>query len=127
MFSGEEVYGKYLDVYANHTTYNNMKNIGKRIGYLQYLDALLLAENGLIHMDIPKETRLSRDYETCVNQMFLSPFAQYVLGTSSRYTPISHPSCAGRNHWSTSIRNKPLQLRSSTKSGKRVNSRVGRM
>ena len=89
MFSGEEVYGKYLDLYANHTTYNNMKNIGKRVGYLQYLDALLLAENGLIHMDIPKETRLSRDYEMCVSRMLVSIIAQRFLGTSSRYTPIS--------------------------------------
>lgn len=72
MFSGEEVYGKYLDLHVNHTAYNNMKNIGKRIGYLQYLDALLLAENGLIHTDIPKETRLSRDYETCVSRVPLS-------------------------------------------------------
>jgi splicing factor 3A subunit 3 len=97
MFSGEEVYGKYLDLYANHTAYNNMKNIGKRVGYLQYLDALLLAENGPIHTDIPKETRLSRDYETCVTQILLGLFAQCVLGTSSRYTPISRPSCAGRS------------------------------
>ena len=79
MFSGEEVYGKYLDLYANHTTYNNMKNIGKRVGYLQYLDALFLAESGLIHTDIPKETRLSRDYETCVTQMILGLFAQYIF------------------------------------------------
>jgi splicing factor 3A subunit 3 len=97
MFSGEEVYGKYLDLYANHTAYNNMKNIGKRIGYLQYLDALLVAENGHIHMDIPKETRLSRDYETCVTRLLLSLFAQRVLGTSLRYTPISRLSCAGRS------------------------------
>jgi splicing factor 3A subunit 3 len=98
MFSGEEVYGKYLDVHANHTTFNNMKNIGKRVGYLQYLDALLLAENGLIHLDIPKETRLSRDYEMCVSRMLLSIIAQFVLGTSSRYILTSHPSCAGPNH-----------------------------
>ena len=97
MFSGEEVYGKYLDLYANHTTYNNMKNIGKRVGYLQYLDTLLLAENGLIHTDIPKETRLSRDYETCVTHILLGLFAQYFLGISLRYIPISRPSCVGRS------------------------------
>ena len=97
MFSGEEVYGKYLDLYANHTTFNNMKSIGKRIGYLQYLDALLLAESGLIHMDIPKETRLSRDYETCVTQMLLASFINIILGTSLRYTPISRLLCAARS------------------------------
>jgi splicing factor 3A subunit 3 len=62
IFSGEEVYGRYLDLHANHTTFNNLKNVGKRLGYLQYLDALLLADKGLIHADIPKETRFSRDY-----------------------------------------------------------------
>ncbi len=97
MFSGEEVYGKYLDLYANHTTFNNMKYIGKRIGYLQYLDALLLAENGPIHLDIPKETRLGRDYEMCVTRILLSLFTQFVLGTSSRYTLISPLSCVGPN------------------------------
>lgn len=64
MFSGEEVYGRYLDLYANHTAFNNLKGVGKRLGYLQYLDALLLSEKGLIHADIPKETLFSRDYET---------------------------------------------------------------
>ena len=98
MFSGEEVYGKYLDLHANHTTYNNMKNIGKRVGYLQYLDALLLAENGLIHTDIPRETRLSRDYETYAFGMLHGIFTQCASGTSSRYTLTSPPSCAGPNH-----------------------------
>jgi splicing factor 3A subunit 3 len=86
MFSGEEVYGKYLDLYANHTAYNNLKNIGKRIGYLQYLDVLLLAEKGLIHMDIPKETRLSRDYETCV----LEHAPTYILNVPQIYWRFAH-------------------------------------
>ncbi|EPQ59097.1 hypothetical protein GLOTRDRAFT_90798 [Gloeophyllum trabeum ATCC 11539] len=63
LFSGEEAYGKYLDLYANHNTYNNIKNVGKRLGYLQYLDILIAAQNGPIHSDLPKEVRLSRDYE----------------------------------------------------------------
>ncbi|KAF9076928.1 hypothetical protein BDP27DRAFT_1312845 [Rhodocollybia butyracea] len=46
LFSGEEAYGKYLDLYANHTAYNNLKHIGKRPGYLQYLDLLLEAQSG---------------------------------------------------------------------------------
>jgi splicing factor 3A subunit 3 len=62
IFSGEEVYGRYLDLHANHTTFNNLKNVGKRLGYLQYLDALLVADKGLIHGDTPKEARFSRDY-----------------------------------------------------------------
>ena len=63
MFSGEEGYGKYLDLYANHTTYNNLKHIGKRITYLQYLDVLLAAQSGPVHAELPKECRLHRDYE----------------------------------------------------------------
>lgn len=63
LFSGEEAYGKYLDLYANHTTYNNLKNIGRRLGYLQYLDVLMLAESGPVHRELSKETRLTKDYE----------------------------------------------------------------
>jgi splicing factor 3A subunit 3 len=67
LFSGEEGYGKYLDLYANHTAFNNLKNIGKRPGYLQYLDLLLVAQNEPIHQDLSKETRITKDFETCVN------------------------------------------------------------
>lgn len=63
LFSGEEQYGKYLDLYANHTAYNNLKHIGKRLGYLQYLDALLVAQNSQVHLELPKECILGRDYE----------------------------------------------------------------
>jgi splicing factor 3A subunit 3 len=66
LFSGEEAYGKYVDLYANHTAYNNLKNIGKRLGYLQYLDVLLLAQNGSVHRELSKETRLTKDYESYV-------------------------------------------------------------
>jgi splicing factor 3A subunit 3 len=64
LFSGEEAYGKYVDLYTNHTAYNNLKHIGKRLGYLQYLDSLLLAQNGPVHQELPKETRLTKDYES---------------------------------------------------------------
>lgn len=63
LFSGEEAYGRYLDLYANHTTYNNLKHIGKRLAYLQYLDALLAAQSGPVHSELPIECRLTRDYE----------------------------------------------------------------
>ena len=67
LFSGEEGYGRYLDLHANHTSYCNLKNIGKRPGYLQYLDILLAAENNPVHSDLPNETRFSKDFETCVH------------------------------------------------------------
>ena len=64
LFSGEEAYGKYLDLYVNHTAYNNLKNIGKRPGYLQYLDLLLVAQSNPVHSDLSKETRFTKDFET---------------------------------------------------------------
>jgi splicing factor 3A subunit 3 len=73
LFSGEENYGKYLDLYANHTAYNNLKNIGKRPGYLQYLDLLLAAQNAPVHSDLPKETRFTKDFEACVNYFKIAP------------------------------------------------------
>jgi splicing factor 3A subunit 3 len=61
MFSGEEAYGKYCDLYANHVAYLNLKGVGKRPGYLQYLDFLLETP---IHQDLSKETRFSKEYES---------------------------------------------------------------
>ncbi|KAF8969490.1 hypothetical protein BDZ97DRAFT_1795888 [Flammula alnicola] len=69
LFSGEEGYGKYLDLYANHTAYNNLKNIGKRPGYLQYLDLLLASQNGPVHSDLSKETRSTKDFETYIKNL----------------------------------------------------------
>jgi len=91
IFSGEEVYGRYLDLHANHTTFNNLKNVGKRLGYLQYLDALLLAEKGHIHADISKETRFGRDYETYIGALhtYLTSFirrTQPLLDINSKQT-----------------------------------------
>ncbi len=64
MFSGEEAYGRYCDLYSSHTAYANLKNIGKRPGYLQYLDILLAVEEHPAHQDLPKETRFSKEYES---------------------------------------------------------------
>lgn len=63
MFSGEEAYGKYVDLYTNHTAYNNLKHIGKRLPYLQYLDVLLATQNGTLHNELSKQARHSKDYE----------------------------------------------------------------
>jgi splicing factor 3A subunit 3 len=71
LFSGEEGYGKYLDLYTNHAAYANLKNIGKRPGYLQYLDILIRATDGPVHQDLPKEVLFSKEYETYVS-FFLS-------------------------------------------------------
>lgn len=66
LFSGEESYGKYLDLYANHTSYNNLRNVPKRLAYLQYLDTLLAAQNGPVHQDLQREVRITKDFEAYV-------------------------------------------------------------
>jgi splicing factor 3A subunit 3 len=63
LFSGEESYGRYLDLYANHAQYNNLKHIDKRVPYLQYLDILIASKEGAIHRDLPKAARNHKDYE----------------------------------------------------------------
>ncbi|KAG9317504.1 hypothetical protein JVU11DRAFT_1709 [Chiua virens] len=69
MFSGEEAYGKYVDLYANHTAYNNLKNITRRLPYLQYLDVLLATQNGTLHNELPKQTRSSKEYEIYIRSL----------------------------------------------------------
>ncbi|KAF4575109.1 hypothetical protein EYR40_005158 [Pleurotus pulmonarius] len=78
MFSGEEAYGKYLDLYANHSAYNNLKNLGKRPGYLQYLDLLMNAQFGPVHRELSQETRATKDYETYIHTLhsYLSSFSK---------------------------------------------------
>ncbi|KAG6916703.1 hypothetical protein DXG01_005652 [Tephrocybe rancida] len=83
LFSGEEAYGKYVDLYAHHTAYSNLKNIGKRPGYLQYLDLLSAAQTGPVHSDLPKETRFSKDYETYIQNLHA-----YLLSFAKRTQPL---------------------------------------
>lgn len=66
LFSGEESYGKYLDLYAQHTAYCNLKNMGKRPGYLQYLDILMSAQKAPLHSDLSRETRTTKEFEAYV-------------------------------------------------------------
>ena len=66
LFSGEESYGRYLDLYSNHTAFSNIKNLGKRPTYLQYLDLLIAAQSQPVHSDLSKEARFTKDYEKSV-------------------------------------------------------------
>jgi splicing factor 3A subunit 3 len=72
LFSGEESYGKYLDLYANHTAYNNLRHVPKRVAYLQYLDVLIDAQNGAVHSELPRECKITKDYERYVTSPLLS-------------------------------------------------------
>ncbi|KZT72566.1 hypothetical protein DAEQUDRAFT_749309 [Daedalea quercina L-15889] len=83
LFSGEEAYGKYLDLYANHTAYNNLKNLGKRLAYLQYLDVLLAAQSGPVHSELPMECRLTRDYE-----FYIRALHTYLVSFTKRAQPL---------------------------------------
>ncbi|KAG5728505.1 Splicing factor 3A subunit 3 [Termitomyces sp. T112] len=83
LFSGEESYGKYVDLYAHHTAYTNLKNIGKRPGYLQYLDLLLAAQFDPVHNNLPKETRFSKDYEIYIQNLYT-----YLLSFAKRTQPL---------------------------------------
>ncbi|KAF7332253.1 RNA splicing factor PRP9 [Mycena kentingensis (nom. inval.)] len=84
LFSGEEAYGKYVDLYTNHVAFTNLKNIGKRPGYLQYLDVLLEAENNLVHHQLSKEIRFSKDFES-----YLKNLHTYLLSFAKRTMPLS--------------------------------------
>lgn len=85
LFSGEESYGKYLDLYANHTAYNNLRHVPKRVAYLQYLDVLIYTQNGAVHNELPRECRITKDYEKCVTQP--SPLSFFIC-THARFSYI---------------------------------------
>ncbi|KAF9653428.1 hypothetical protein BDM02DRAFT_3257944 [Thelephora ganbajun] len=70
LFSGEESYGKYLDLYANHTAYNNLRHVPKRVAYLQYLDVLIYAQNDAVHNELPRECRITKDYENYIRALY---------------------------------------------------------
>ena len=96
MFSGEELYGKFLDLYANHTVYNNLKLV-KRLGYLQYLDVLMTLDKGL-HVELEKKIRLSKDYEAYVHAN--SPYTathHLHIGIFEVYTHTWYLSCVAHN------------------------------
>ncbi|PFH51384.1 hypothetical protein AMATHDRAFT_142586 [Amanita thiersii Skay4041] len=83
LFSGEEVYGKYLDLYASHRVYCNLKNIGKRPGYLQYLDILMTANKAPLHADLSREVRTTKEFEA-----YLKGLYEYLLSFVKRTQPL---------------------------------------
>ncbi|OCB84850.1 hypothetical protein A7U60_g8071 [Sanghuangporus baumii] len=83
LFSGEEAYGRYLDLYTHHTAYANLKNIGKPPSYLRYLDILAATEYGLLHQELPIETRHSREYEDYITGLY-----SYLLSFAKKTQPL---------------------------------------
>ncbi|KAJ7068495.1 hypothetical protein C8F01DRAFT_1118332 [Mycena amicta] len=84
LFSGEEAYGKYVDLYAHHIAFTNLKNLNKRPGYLQYLDLLALSKDGPVHRELSKEIRFSKDYESYIKNLHT-----YLLSFAKRTMPLS--------------------------------------
>ena len=93
LFSGEESYGKYLDLYANHTAYNNLRHVPKRVAYLQYLDVLIYAQNGAVHNELPRECRITKDYEKYVTPPSLFHFSFVLTHVSQLYQHSAWVSC----------------------------------
>lgn len=63
MFSGEEAYGRYLDLHSNYIAYTNLKHLRRRPTYLQYLDLLLAVSQTPVHTELPMEARQTKEYE----------------------------------------------------------------
>ncbi|KAL0562401.1 Pre-mRNA-splicing factor sap61, partial [Marasmius crinis-equi] len=83
LFSGEEAYGRYVDLYAHHIAYTNIKNIGKRPGYLQYLDILIEAHGGTVHGELSKEARFSKDFANYIKNLH-----SYLLSFVKKTQPL---------------------------------------
>ncbi|RXW21954.1 hypothetical protein EST38_g3923 [Candolleomyces aberdarensis] len=83
LFSGEESYGRYLDLYSNHTAFTNIKNVGKRPTYLQYLDLLIAAQSQPVHSDLSKEARFTKDYENYIKELH-----SYLLSFVKKSQPL---------------------------------------
>lgn len=64
LFSGEESFGRYLDLYQSHSAYNNLKNLPRHISYVQYLDILAkIKDDGVLHADLAQDIKLTKDFE----------------------------------------------------------------
>jgi hypothetical protein len=76
LFSGEEAFGRYLDLNANHIQYNNLKHLDKRVPYLQYIDLLANAKESPLHAELSKIAKGTKEYEA-----YVDPFpAGYQIG-----------------------------------------------
>ncbi len=64
LFSGEETFGRYLDLYTHHNAYNNLKGLPRHISYAQYLDLLAsVQEDGVVHKELSSTIKAAKDYE----------------------------------------------------------------
>ncbi|KAG8986623.1 hypothetical protein FRB90_003876, partial [Tulasnella sp. 427] len=84
LFSGEESFGRYLDLYLSHTAYNNLKNLPRHISYVQYLDLLAqVQKDSVLHRDLAQDIKLTKDYETYINGLY-----NYLVSFTKRTQPL---------------------------------------
>ena len=76
VFSGEEMFGKYLDLTTLHSQYLSLKNV-KKLKYTQYLEQFQQSET------IPKQTRMTKEYQTYINDL-----KAYLEGYLRRAQPL---------------------------------------
>ncbi|KAG0169118.1 hypothetical protein DFQ28_003927 [Apophysomyces sp. BC1034] len=77
LFSGEEGFGRYLDLNALHAMYVNLKGV-KKLDYLQYLSEF----HNFAKM-VPKAIRNTEDYK-----IYLDKLAQYLASYFRRAKPL---------------------------------------
>lgn len=87
MFTGEEAFGKHVDFYANHIAYCNLRDIGKRPNYHQYLDIFIDASSPdseeLLHSELSSVTLLSKEYHAYINGLYA-----YLLSFTKKTRPL---------------------------------------
>ncbi|KAG9002045.1 hypothetical protein FRB94_004137 [Tulasnella sp. JGI-2019a] len=84
LFSGEESFGRYLDLYAHHSQYNNFKTLPRHVSYVQYLDALSkIREEKTLHQELSSTIKLTKEYESYVTSLYA-----YLLSFTKRTQPL---------------------------------------
>ncbi|KAG8907011.1 hypothetical protein FRB99_005531 [Tulasnella sp. 403] len=84
LFSGEESFGRYLDLYTAHALYNNLKGLPRHVSYISYLDTLSkVKDDRVIHNELSTEIKLSKDYESYITSLY-----SYLLSFTKRTQPL---------------------------------------
>jgi splicing factor 3A subunit 3 len=75
-FSGEEAYGKFLDLHAYHERYLNLKAFPKHVIYLRYLD------------EFDRFSDMRNDEKNVTYRDYLEDLAKYLCGFIERTQPL---------------------------------------
>lgn len=97
-FSGEEVFGKYLDLHSFHLQYSNLRHVpAQEQDYLQYLDKF----NSFFH--IPDNCKTTKQYRSYVSELwsYLSDFFSRVQPLVDKNELISSWRAEFEKKWSS--------------------------